>query len=213
VDAMEKGVNDAASKTGTLWISFITLVVYFIIAVGSVTHRMLFLQEPIRLPVLNVDLPVVGFFVAAPILLVTYHFYLLLQLAVLSRKAEAYENSLRDEIALRAERDERRQRLDQFPFVQLLVGDSQRQSRSVRAATAAIGIATMVIAPLFALLMIQVVFLAYHDATVTWLHRIAIVVDVVLLRAFWSNASFSTSAGSPDRPAGLENRHIAIFAA
>ena len=35
-------------------------------AVGSVTHRDLLFESPVKLPFLNVDLPLVGFFVLGP---------------------------------------------------------------------------------------------------------------------------------------------------
>src|SRR5262249_6540897 len=156
LDAIEKALNESAAKTGALWISFISVVVYLVVAAGSVTHRMLFLQEPIKLPVLNVDLPVIGFFIVAPLILVTYHFYLLLQLAVLSSKAAVYERALREELPARTERDDRRQRLDQFPFVQLLVGGGRRHGTAVRTATVVISIVTVVGAPVLTLMMVQI---------------------------------------------------------
>ena len=54
------------------------------IAFGSVTHRDLFLETPIKLPLLNVDLPLVGFFAVAPTVLLIFHFYVFLQLAGLA---------------------------------------------------------------------------------------------------------------------------------
>jgi hypothetical protein len=54
-----------------------------------VTHRDLFLESPINLPLLNVDLPLVGFFMMAPAVLVILHFYVFLQLVGLANKAKA----------------------------------------------------------------------------------------------------------------------------
>ena len=84
--AIESAVNDSAGQVRALWIAFITFATYLVIAVGSVTHRMLFLETPIKLPVLDVDLPLVGFFVIAPFVFLIFYFYTLLQLHALSRK-------------------------------------------------------------------------------------------------------------------------------
>ena len=87
VDALQKALNDAAGKASLLWTTFVTFELYLAIAFGAVTHRDLFLETPIRLPVLNVELPLVGFFVVAPTVLVIFHFYVFLQLLALAKKA------------------------------------------------------------------------------------------------------------------------------
>ena len=76
-------VNEAAGKSRGLWLGFIALLAYLFIAVGAVTHRDLLLENPVRLPVLNVDLPLLGFFGVAPVFFLINHFFLLLQLTYL----------------------------------------------------------------------------------------------------------------------------------
>ena len=55
--ALEKALNDAAGKASVLWTTFVTFELYLAIAFGSVKHRDLFLENPVKLPILNVDLP------------------------------------------------------------------------------------------------------------------------------------------------------------
>ncbi len=55
--ALEKVLNDAAGKASVLWTTFVTFELYLAIAFGSVKHRNLFLGTPVKLPILNVDLP------------------------------------------------------------------------------------------------------------------------------------------------------------
>jgi hypothetical protein len=57
VDKLQSALNDAAGKASILWTTFVTFELYLVIAFGSVTHRNLFLEDPIKLPLLNVDLP------------------------------------------------------------------------------------------------------------------------------------------------------------
>src|ERR1700757_4097056 len=90
VDELQKALNNDAGKASILWTTSITFELYLAIAFGSVTHRDLFLETPIKLPVLNVDLPLVGFFVVAPTILVIFHFYLFLQLLGLAIRAKDY---------------------------------------------------------------------------------------------------------------------------
>jgi hypothetical protein len=39
-----------------LWLSYLFVLFYLAIAVGSVTHRNLLLESPVKLPFLNLDL-------------------------------------------------------------------------------------------------------------------------------------------------------------
>src|SRR6266576_5366867 len=87
VGELERALNDAAGKASVLWTTFITFELYLVIAFGSVKHRDLFLETSIKLPLLNVDLALVGFFTVAPLLLLIFHFYLFLQLLGLASKA------------------------------------------------------------------------------------------------------------------------------
>ena len=65
VGELQKALNDAAGKASVLWTTFVVFQLYLAITFGSVTHRDLFLETPIKLPLLNVDLPLVGFFAVA----------------------------------------------------------------------------------------------------------------------------------------------------
>ena len=117
---LQRALNDAAGKASVLWTSFVLFQLYLAIAFGSVTHRDLFLENAFTLPVLNVDLPLVGFFAVATIVLVTFHFYVLLQLLGLAVKAKDYNRLLVSEATIESDRRYLRQRLDAFPILQFL---------------------------------------------------------------------------------------------
>src|SRR5260370_15276782 len=114
VGELQRALNDAASKASVLWTTFVTFELYLVIAFGSVTHRDLFLETPIKLPLLNVDLPLVGFFVVAPTILVIFHFYVFLQLLALAKKAKDYGTLLRQEAPVASDRPYLSQRLQSF---------------------------------------------------------------------------------------------------
>jgi hypothetical protein len=71
---LQSAVNDSSSRTAALWLSFLTFMAYLTMTVGAVTHEALLEQKPIKLPVLNVDLPLVGFFWIAPLFFLLFHF-------------------------------------------------------------------------------------------------------------------------------------------
>jgi hypothetical protein len=60
-EALAAALNHSAERVQTLWFSFLTFMVYLAIAAGTTTHRMLFLEEPLNLPVLNIKLPLLAF--------------------------------------------------------------------------------------------------------------------------------------------------------
>jgi hypothetical protein len=51
----------------------------------------------LKLAALSVDLPLIGFFVVAPSILIIFHFYVLLQLLALSKTATRYNALLQQE--------------------------------------------------------------------------------------------------------------------
>jgi hypothetical protein len=75
VKELQSAVNDSATRVSALWISFLIFALYLLIAATTVTQRQLLLADPIKLPVLNIDLPLWGFFFLAPILFVILHIY------------------------------------------------------------------------------------------------------------------------------------------
>jgi uncharacterized protein YjbI with pentapeptide repeats len=183
--ALEKTVNDSAGKASVLWLSLVTLGTYLFIATGSVTQRDLFLDSTIKLPVLGVDLPVTGYFLFAPVLLLVLHFYVLLQLQGLGSKPADYNELLDGDFTEPPARRLMRRRLDDFPFVQFLAGVEGRRAGWVGFLLASICGITIVVFPLALLLQLLIVFLPFHGATVTWLHRGAIVADLVMVWVFW----------------------------
>src|SRR5262249_42362553 len=125
---LQRAMNDAAGKASVLWTTFVIFQFYLAIAFGSVTHRDLFLENPIKLPLLNVDLPLVGFFVVAPAALVVFHFYVFLQLLGLADKAKDYNALILSDAPVASDRQFLRQRLDVFPILQFLAGPKEQRT-------------------------------------------------------------------------------------
>src|SRR5215475_9711812 len=161
IGELQKALNDAAGKASVLWTTFVSFQIYLAIAFGSVTHRDLFLETPIKLPLLNVDLPLVGFFVVAPTLLLILHFYVFLQLLGLATKANDYNTLLVTEAPIASERRYLRQRLDVFPILQFLAGPKDQRTGFRGFSLRLIAWITLVGTPLLILLQGQLVFLPY----------------------------------------------------
>jgi hypothetical protein len=77
--------RDGEGHGGDL-VFFLAFAVFLAAAVGSTTHRALFLEQPVKLPIFGVDLPLVGFCWVAPALFLILHFYMSVQLETLAGK-------------------------------------------------------------------------------------------------------------------------------
>jgi uncharacterized protein YjbI with pentapeptide repeats len=158
-------------------------------AATTVTHRQLFLAEPVKLPVLNIDLPLWGFFWLAPILFVIFHAYVLIQLILLARTAAAYDAA----VAKLAEQDNfspeanasLRQRLANTLFAQILAGSPREREGWFGSLLKAMAWITLVIAPILILLAFQFMFLPYHSHIATWTHRMLILLELVVAFRLW----------------------------
>lgn len=182
VSQLEKAVNEASSRLSVLWLSFLSFVTYLAITVGSVTHSMLFLETSIKLPLLNVDLPLVAFFIIAPCLLVIFHCYLFFQLLILARKIHFYKEALQRNFPVSKDQILLKQRLDPFLIVQFLIG---QENRIINLPLRLVTFITLTLAPIATLLLIQAVFLPFHHPWVSWLHRMMIFIDLNLVLLSW----------------------------
>ena len=185
LDGLQKALNDAAGKASVLWTTFIIFQLYLAIAFGSVTHRDLFLEATIKLPLLNVDLPLIGFFVLAPVILLIFHFYVLLQLAGLASKAREYNTLLAAEVPAVQDRQRMRQRVDVFPILQFLAGPKDQRTGFIGFSLRLIAWITLVGAPILILLQAQVTFLPYQRESIVWLQRITVLIDLAVVWYFW----------------------------
>lgn len=174
-----EAVNNSSETAHTAWLVFLSVMIYFMIAVAGVTHRDLLLETPVALPILQVAIPITQFFQFAPVVLVLMHLGVLSQLVLLARKTLEFDHAIR----LLETSDRRthplRLELNNFFFVQAVAGPHRSAVMSVF--LHGMSWLTLVILPVILILYIQVVFLPYHDETITWTHRIALFVDIAVL--------------------------------
>jgi uncharacterized protein YjbI with pentapeptide repeats len=185
VEALERAVNDSATRVSTIWVSFLIFSLYLLIASTTVSQRQLLLADPLKLPVLNIDLPMWGFFFIAPILLVFFHIYVLLQVLLLGCTAAAY-NTLLARAALTPEKDLFvRQRLANTLFAQIFAGSLREREGFVGLLLRVIVWITLAIAPILIVLGFLFNFLPYHSHLATWTHRILILIELGAFMIIW----------------------------
>jgi len=185
VVALGDAVNDSASRVSTIWISFLIFALYLLTAASTVTHRQLFLADPIKLPVLNIDLPLWGFFFLAPILFVIFHIYVLLQVLLLAHTAAAYNDAVERLGFAEKESASLRQRLANTLFAQIFAGAPRERSGWIGWMLQAIAWITLAIAPILILVVFQFSFLAYHSHLATWTHRLLILSELAVAFVLW----------------------------
>jgi pentapeptide repeat protein len=197
LDAFRTSVVDAASVSAGLWITYLGVLFYLLIAIGSVTHKDLFLDSPIKLPFMNVDLPTKGFFSLGPALFIIVHAYVLLHFVMLAGKIRALDQELITQIADQAARTQVRRQLPANIFVQLLAGPSEVRDGVIGVFLWLIALISLVIGPVLLLLFFELQFLPYHNELVTWWQRIAVGLDLGLLWLFWPAIALRRSETAP----------------
>jgi uncharacterized protein YjbI with pentapeptide repeats len=178
-ETARKAVEDTAAIGGGLWLSYLFVLFYLGIAAGAVTHADLLLQAPVKLPFLNIELPLLAFFFLAPLLLLLTHAYTLVHLVLLARRVAQFN-------AIKGFPEAwRRRRLPSNIFVQFLGAPEEDRYGPFGLLLGAILWVTLVIAPIALFLLLEIQFLPYHSWWITWTSRVALLLDLGLLWWLW----------------------------
>jgi uncharacterized protein YjbI with pentapeptide repeats len=191
--ALRDAVVDAASVSGGLWLSYLVVFFYLAVAAGGVTHKDLFFENPVKLPFLNVDLPLLGFFVLGPLLFLIVHAYTLLHFALLADKVGAFDAALREQIADDDTRASLRRQLPSNIFVQFLAGPCEVRGGTIGSMLKGIAWISLVIGPVLLLVFFQLQFLPYHNEAISWWQRFTVVGDLIILWLLWPSVARGTT--------------------
>lgn len=186
VAALEQSLNSSAERVSTIWVSFIIFALYLVIAAGTTTHRQLLVEEPVKLPVLNIDLPLLGFFVLAPALFVIFHAYVMLQVLLLGRTAAAYNFVVDRSVPNPRSNASMRQQLTNTLFAQIFAGSPRERQGLLGHLLRLMAWVTLAIMPVLVLLVFEYKFLPYHSYLVTWVHRVLILLELVTVYLLWT---------------------------
>ena len=198
---------DAAGVGAGLWVSYLFVLFYLLIAAGAVTHKDLFFETPVKLPFLGVDLPLKGFFWLGPALFLIVHAYVFLHFAMLAKKVGVFDQALRAQIEDGDVRTKLRRQLPSNIFVQLLAGPGEDRDGVMGLLLWLIALISLVIGPICLLIFFELQFLPYHHPVIAWWQRIAVGIDLVLMWTFWRRIALRGGA-APDH-AGWRGRLIA----
>jgi hypothetical protein len=185
LDSLRSAVVDAAGVGYGLWFSYLFALLYFAIAAGAVTHRDLLLENPVKLPFLNVELPLNAFFILGPLVFLVVHAYVLLHFLLLAGKVGAFHAELQRQVPENEKRAQLRRQLPSNIFVQFLAGPREVRTGIVGFLLKSVATISLVAGPIALLILFQLQFLPYHSPPISWWQRIAVVLDLVLLWLLW----------------------------
>ncbi|MGZ5018756.1 MAG: pentapeptide repeat-containing protein, partial [Methylobacter sp.] len=121
IEKLLEAANSASQTVAALHVAFLAFVTYLGVIVWGTSHDDLLRISPVKLPILDVELPLTNFYSFVPWMVVLLHFNLLMQLELLSSKLWNLDLDLPDTPAGQQVRD----RLFIFPFTHLIAGRSQ----------------------------------------------------------------------------------------
>ena len=190
LDTLLASLNKSAKRFQKLWgdpsaFSLLAITVYLAHTVHSTTHRDLLLGRELNFPFINIQVDSLSFFVRAPLFFFGVHSYVVMVLALLARSADAFESELRKTLVVEADRKLYRTRVDDAPFLQLLIGEREGRPNFDTLLVGSTALVTIVLAPLATLIFIQLKFLPYHSFGITWWHRGVVAADVILILVIW----------------------------
>ena len=171
--------NGASDSGWSAWLAFLVLLTYVVVTLASVSHKTLLLNSPVRLPIINADIPLVGFFQYAPVMLLLVYLSLLVQHVILARKYRKFTDAIASYETETGTEHPAREWVHSYVFSQIAAGP--RPNRITKFMMQLIVYVTFSILPIITLLYFQIKFLPYHDVSTTYWHRIAVILGFVML--------------------------------
>lgn len=171
--------NAASDPARTAWLAFLLLLTYVVVTLASVSHKDLLLNSPVRLPIINADIPLVGFFQYAPAMLLLVYLSLLVQHVILARKYRRFTDALAAYELKARTRHVARERVHSYVFSQILAGPEA--NRITRLMMQLIVYVTFAVLPIVTLLYFQIKFLPFHEVWITYWHRFAVILGFAML--------------------------------
>lgn len=188
---MLETVRNEAAELRNFTITFLSLLLYISLIVAATDHEQILRVSPVTLPLLNVNIPILGFYWFMPPFLFCMHLYILVQHYLFSLHAFSFEAALRQETP-EMQRNIRR-RLGNLPFLHSLLG---RHEPMMRGIMTFISVISLVIWPVFMFWWMQARFRPYHDEDLVLWQQGWLTVDTFLLAYLWAKTlDNSDSAG------------------
>ena len=185
-----KAANDSARLFRTIFVSHVVITLYLLVIGLSADDQLLFMDDTIQAPILNLHVQASHFFIAAPWILFLLHVNLMIHGVLLAGKIRYYRASIVDEDAEQS----LLQLLLTIPSAQMAVGASSGVPLLLLRFFVFV---TWALLPLITIGIMQAQFLDFQDGWITGIHSMALVLDCLLVLLLWPKVEqmcFSKSA-------------------
>lgn len=184
-DRLRTAVNEGSRMLRGTFIAFISLCLYIGTVIGSTTDLQLLRVTDVELPLLRVNVGIVGFYVISPLLILTFHVALLIQLHILIDKVRNFEQRLKglpfgDAEVLRQ---------STYPLLILEGIFTNRNTWFVNFLSHVILWVGIIVIPLLVLLWIELRFLPYQSDPVSFLQMLSFIIDLIAVALFFIGTS------------------------
>ena len=200
-----ESANASARHFRTIYSFYLFFALFFLINVLTTDQELLFREGHIQMPIVNVSVPVVRFFIVSPLVLLILHFNLLIQALFLSKKIALYSLQLARYDGSGKSYREALDSLFPMPLVYLIANIYKKKSMIWLLGT--VVFISIAILPITILIFTQVRFLPYQNETFTWIHRITVLVDIGMLCWIWPHVTLPNKSWR-DGYRKIGNRHL-----
>lgn len=176
--ALKEALNESSNRNRTLFITFLIVQVYFLLAiVGTSDLNLLLPESEFQLPIINIVVPIFAFYICAPVLLLAFHLNLLIQLLEHCRKLYRWVDG-----------KSHNRKLTLHPFlINSLVSHKAGEINYfiLRFITSML----YVVLPLFLFCALQFRFSDYHSPATTLWHFAFVIADIFIVGIYWTRIS------------------------
>jgi len=173
----EHAVNSAEARVRLVWFTLTSLTAYVFVAFLSTSHEDMLLQSRQKLPLLQIELPLDGFALIGPVLLLLVHIMTLVNVLYVKDALGDYCGALAATSSSKA-RSASWSRIASGIFIR---GPGLPVPAVLRGAQWLLEAITVWLAPPITLLFCQLRFLPYHNMSITWAHRTVLLLDVLCI--------------------------------
>jgi len=167
---MLSSINSSSGINRNLGLFFVAFLFYIAISIASTTDLMLFMPDSfIELPIIGINLPLKGFYVVAPFLILIFHYYLLLNLELHCQKLFQFSK----------EPESEEKAISLHPFIiNYLITIKSGDRREILKFVIRISAFHL---PLLTLFYILLRFADYQSYSISSLHMACIIIDLYLI--------------------------------
>lgn|GEM_PF-805580 len=169
-------ISESSGVNRGLLLTFMLFEVYMLVTVAATTDRMLLVPSTVNLPLANIDIPIFGFFIIAPLFMIALHFNLLVHLQQHTVKVRAFLKQQSD--------SGRKQDVNLPPFMFNYLQQFQPGHLQHRLLFFVLYV-MVVLFPAAVLLYAQFKFSKYHSWAMTGWHWAVLLIELYLMRLYW----------------------------